>query len=179
MTELAKEYGTALFDLCSEEKIAADVLSELRDLRLLFEQNPDFCRLLGNMSINKDERCGILDSTLRGKIQPYLLNFLKLLCERGAIGEFSGCEEAYRDAFNKANGIVEATVFTAEALTSSQRSELLQKLVTMNAGRAVNLTEKIDEKLMGGVMVEMNGQRWDNTILRRLSDLRRRMAGEN
>ncbi len=131
------------------------------------------------MSINKDERCSILDTTLRGKIQPYLLNFLKLLCERGAISEFSGCEEAYRDAFNKANGIVEATVFTAEPLTSSQRSELLQKLVAMNMGKAVKLSEKIDEKLMGGVMVEMNGQRWDNTIQRRLSDLRRRMAGEN
>lgn len=172
------EYGQALYELCAEEHIDAPVLSELRSLKTIFKENPDFLRLLGNMSLSKEERCGILDKTLRGQVQPYVLNFLKLLCDRGGMHEFAGCEEAYRTAWNKANGVVEATVTTAKPLSDSQREALRARLVEMNGGKAVEITEAIDEKVLGGVVVEMNGRRWDNTVQRRLADIRRRMAGE-
>ena len=79
MTELAREYGDGLYALAEEENISREVLDQLLSLRSLFREQPDFVRLLSNMSLSKEERVQILDSVLRGQIHPYLLNFLKII----------------------------------------------------------------------------------------------------
>ena len=85
MTELAREYGEGLYALCAEENLTGDMLSEVQAMKALLRQEPDFVRLLSNMSIGKQERVDILDHALRGQVHPYMLNFLKILCERGAL----------------------------------------------------------------------------------------------
>ncbi len=177
MTELAKEYGAGMYVLAAEENIAPDVLEQMRTLKSCFKEQPEFVKLLSNMSLQKEERLNILDSALRGQVHPYVLNFLKILCERGALSEFSGCEEAYRELYNKDHGVVEAHVTTGDALSDDQRVRLIEKLRQMT-GKEIVLLEKVDPKVVGGVLLEMNGQRYDNTVRHRLESVRRAMVGE-
>ena len=88
MTELAREYGDGLYALAAEEHIADDVLQQLQALKASFRENPQFLKLLSNMALSKAERVGIIDAALRSQVHPYVLNFLKILCERGALNEF-------------------------------------------------------------------------------------------
>lgn len=178
MTELAREYGDGLYALCAEEHLAKDVLIQLQTLKRCFQEQRDFLRLLSNMSLSKQERTQILDGALRGQVHPYVLNFLKILCERGALNEFSGCERAFRENYNRDNGVVEATVTTRWALTDAQRAQMLKKLSAMT-GKTIMLTEKVDPAVVDGVLLEMNGQRYDNTVRQRLDAIRRAMAGDN
>ena len=177
MTELAKEYGAGMYALAAEEKIEKDVLAEMGTLRRCFKEQPEFVRLLSNMSLVKEERLQIIDSTLRGQVNAYVLNFLKILCERGALSEFAGCEEAYRELYNQEHGVVEAHVTTGEKMSDDQRERLIEKLRQMT-GKEVVLLEKVDPKVIGGVLLEMNGQRYDNTVRHRLESVRRAMVGE-
>ena len=174
MTELAREYGEGLYALCAEENLTGDMLSEVQAMKALLRQEPDFVRLLSNMSLPKQERVQILDNALRGQVHPYMLNFLKLLCERGILHEFEGCETAYRACYNADHAVVEATVTTREPLDADQRRRLLEKLRGMT-GKTVHLTEKTDPAVMGGVLLEMNGQRYDNTVRHRLEEIHRAM----
>ena len=175
MTELAREYGDGLYALTEEESISKEVLEQLLSLKDLFRQQPDFIRLLGNMSLSKEERVKIIDSVLRGQIHPYLLNFLKILCERGALNEYEGCLAAFKTLYNQAHGIVEAQVTTAVALDDDQRARMAEKLSQMT-GKTVVLNEKVDASLVGGVLVEMNGQRYDNTLKNRLKSIHSAMV---
>ena len=177
MTELAREYGEGLYALCAEENLTEDMLSEVQTIKTLFRQEPDFVRLLCNMSLPKQERVEILDRALRGQVHPYLLNFLKLLCERGALYEFEGCEAAFRACYNSDHAVVEATVTTRGPLDADQRRRLLEKLRGMT-GKDVQLSEKTDPAVIGGVLLEMNGQRYDNTVRHRLEEIHRAMTGE-
>ena len=177
MTELAREYGDGLYLLAEEENLSREFLEQLLSLKSLFREQPDFVRLLGNMSLSKEERVNILDSVLRGQVHPYLLNFLKILCERCALNEYEGCLAAFKALYNQEHGIVEATVTTAVPLDDEQRTRLAEKLSAMT-DKTVALNEKIDESLMGGVLLEMNGQRYDNTVRHRLESVRRAMVGE-
>ena len=177
MTELAKEYGAGLYQLAAEENASAQVLEQMRTLRGCFKEQPQFLRLLSNMALSKEERVGIIDAAFRGQVHPYLLNFLKILCERGVLSEFSGCEEAFRTLYNKDNSVMEALVTTGEKLNDEQRERLLEKLRKMT-GKQIDLTEKVDPDVVGGVLLEMNGQRYDNTVRHRLESIRRAMAGE-
>lgn len=175
MTETAKVYGDSLYELSLEENSAAAMLTELDGVVELFRQNPDYKRLLSEPSLPRAERLGLLDEAFRGRTDPYLLNFMKLLCERGSIGELAGCARQFRRRYNQDNGILEATVTSAVALTDAQKAALGKKLSDMT-GKKVDLTEKVDPSLLGGLRLDMEGQRFDGTVQNRLDKLRNTLA---
>ncbi|MBR6809200.1 MAG: ATP synthase F1 subunit delta [Clostridia bacterium] len=176
MTDLAREYGEGLYELCEEENMAEDVLSQLNMLKDCFREQPDFLHLLSNMALPKEERCQIIENTLRGQVHGYVVNFLKILCERNLLHQFYGCEEAYRALYNQDHAIVEAVVTTAAALSDQQREKLMEKLRGMT-GKEVSLKEKVDAGLLGGVLLEMDGKRYDNTLRHRLENLQNIFSG--
>ena len=116
MTEIARMYGGSLYDLAAEEGLETRILGELEEVNALFKANPDYLHLLSIPSIPKKERCGLLDEALRGQVHLYVLNFLKILCEKGTLRELGGCTRAYRIRYNEAHGILEATATSAIAL---------------------------------------------------------------
>ena len=173
MTERGREYGEGLYELCREENIQA--LPQLQMLMDCFRQQPDFVRLLSNHALPKTQRTSILDDTLQGQVHPYVLNFLKILCERGLLNEFEGCVAAYRQRYNQDNAIVEARVTTAAPLTEDERQKLLARLQSMT-GKQVELIQRVNPSVMGGVLLEMEGKRYDSTIRHRLESIRRAMV---
>ncbi len=177
MTEFGREYGEGLYALCAEEKIERDVLEEVQALKESFRENGDFLRLLGNMTLGKEQRVAIVDDTLKGSVHEYVLNFIKLLVERGAMHEFAECADAYRACYNREHGVVEAEVTTAHPLGESQRAKLIGKLQSMT-GREVVIKEKVDPSVLGGVLLQMDGKRYDNTVVHRLKAIQQAMAGE-
>ena len=66
MTELAREYGTGLYELAAEEKKEQDWLEQLTQLQACMKEHPELVRLLGNMSLSREERTSVLDSVFRG-----------------------------------------------------------------------------------------------------------------
>lgn len=176
MTESAKMYGGSLYDLAAEEKLEARLLEELDAVADLLRANPDYLRLLSMPNLPKKERCGLLDEALRGSVHPYILNFCKLLCENGTLRELGGCARAYRERYNKANGIVEATAVSAVALTRSQEDALRARLEAAT-GKRIDLTVKVDPNVLGGIRLDMEGLQLDGTVQNRLSALRGSIAG--
>ena len=169
MTEFGREYGDGLYALCAEEHIERDALREVQVLKESFRENGDFIRLLGNLTLPKEQRVAIVDDTLKGSVHEYVLNFLKILVERGAIHEFAECADAYRACYNREHGVVEAEVTTAQPL-----NEQLQSM----SGKEVVIREKVDASVLGGVLLQMDGKRYDNTVAHRLQAIRQAMAGQ-
>jgi len=175
VTEFGREYGEGLYALCAEEGLAEQALKELKCLKGIFAAEPDFLRLLGNFALPRDERRQVLDNALKGQIHPYVLNFLRILVDRGAVSEFNNCEGAYRESYNRANRVLEADVTPARALSEDQRTQLLESL-KRRTRRNVTLREHVDPALLGGVLLEMDGKRYDNTLLSRLRAIRQEIG---
>ena len=175
MTETARMYGGSLYDLAAEEGLEARILGELDETVALFKANPDYLHLLSTPSIPKRERCGLLDEALRDQVHLYVLNFLKILCEKGTLRELSGCARAYRVRYNQAHGILEATAISAIPLTEQQLSALHTKLESLT-GKTIDLKTKVDPAVLGGIRLDIEGTELDGTVHNRLSALRRDIA---
>ena len=175
MTETAKMYGGSLYDLAAEEGLETRILGELDEVQQLLKQNPDYLRLLSTPSIPKKERCGLLDEALRGQVHLYVLNFLKILCEKGTLRELSGCARAYRIRYNQAHGILEATATTAVAMTEQQAKGLHEKLEKVT-GRHIDLKTKVEPAVLGGIRLDIEGTELDGTVRSRLAGLRSSIA---
>ena len=175
MTETAKMYGGSLYDLAAEEGLETRILGELDEVQQLLKQNPDYLRLLSTPSIPKKERCGLLDEALRGQVHLYVLNFMKLLCEKGALRELPGCARAYRLRYNEAHGILEATAVSAVPLTAEQTGRLHEKLEKVT-GKHIDLKTKVEPAVLGGIRLDIEGTELDGTVQNRLASLRRDIA---
>ena len=176
MTELAREYGAGLYELAAEDNLREEICEQLDVLVECFRKEPDFLRLLGTYGIPLEERFSVLEDVLRGQVHPYILNFMKILCERGAIFAFAECAQYYRRRYNEDFGIGEAYVATAAPLSREQAEALRKKLESIS-GKKIRMFESVDPKLLGGVRVELDGHRLDNTIQTRLEQLRRSLTG--
>ena len=175
MTEIARMYGGSLYDLAAEEGLETRVLDELDEAARLIRDDPEYLRLLSTPSIPKKERCALLDEAFRGQVHLYVLNFLKILCEKGTLRELPGCARAYRIRYNAAHGILEATAITAIAMTAAQTEQLRQKLETIT-GKKIDLATKIDPSVLGGIRLDIEGTELDGTVQNRLATLRRNIA---
>ena len=175
MTETARMYGGSLYDLAAEEGLEARILGELDEAVALFKANPDYLHLLSTPSIPKKERCGLLDEALRDQVHLYVLNFMKLLCEKGALRELSGCARAYRLRYNEAHGILEATAVSAVPLTAEQTRRLHEKLEKVT-GRHIDLKTKVEPAVLGGIRLDIEGTELDGTVRSRLAGLRSSIA---
>ena len=171
MTQAGTVYGEALYDLAHSEGLSETILKELNVLSQSFSAEPDFIRLLGTPTLSKQERCGILDDSFRGKVHPYVLNFLKILTEKGYMRHFSDCCAAYRALYNRDNGILPVTAVTAVALTAGQQQRLSDKLSAIT-GKTIQLTNRIDPDCLGGIRLDYDGKRLDDTVEHRLNAIR-------
>lgn len=171
MTQVGSVYGEALYTLALEENLSRELLTELSVLDQCFVQEPDFIRLLTCTNLSKEERCRILDDSFRGKVHVYVLNFLKILTEKGYMKHFSDCCAAYEDHYNRDNGILIVTAYTAVALSSEQAEKLTGKLSRIT-GKQIKLCSRIDPACLGGVRLDYDGKRLDDTVSHRLDAIR-------
>ena len=171
MTEVGSIYGESLYQLAKEESLAKRIGEQMLVLQTSFQQEPDFIRLLSSPNLTKAERCQILDNSFRGSVHPYLLNFLKILTEKGYMRHFSNCCDAYMEHYDQDNGILRVTAVTAVALSRQQADKLTEKLSRLT-GKEIALRNRIDPRVFGGVRLDYDGQRLDDTVSHRLDAIR-------
>ena len=176
MTQVGSVYGEALYTLALEEGISTVIGEELSVLEQSFHAEPDFIRLLASPNLSVQERCNILDDSFRGKVHAYVLNFLKILTEKGYMRYFSDCCKAYEARYNLDNGILPVTAITAVPLSAAQAEKLTEKLSRVT-GKQVKLLGRVDPQVLGGVRLDYDGKQLDDTVSHRLDAIGKLLQG--
>ena len=176
MTQAGSVYGEALYTLALEEGLTENLLAELSVLQESFRETPDFIRLLSSPNLSKQERCQIIDDSFRGKVHAYVLNFLKILTEKGYIKHFSDCFKTFEDLYNRDNGILPVTAITAVSMSDAQVEKLTEKLSRITE-KQVKLLNKVDPSVLGGVRLDYDGKRLDDTVSHRMDAITKALKG--
>jgi len=174
MTKAGDLYGQSLYDLALSENLTDDILGQMESVKEIFKENPDYITLLSEPSVPKKERLKLVDEAFDGQLQPYLLNFIKILVERGLLRQFSACSRRFRESYNKDHGIAEAIVTSAITLNDSQIDALKHKLESIT-GKKILLSQKTDASVLGGIRVDIEGKLFDGTVQGRLEELRKKV----
>ncbi len=170
MTGIAHTYGQALYDLAKAEGLAARILEQITLLNEGFAVEPAFLQLLCTPAISKQERCQVLEDSLGGQVHPYVLNFLKILTEKGYLRHFSGCCRLFRQQYHRDNGILPVTAVTGLPLSDRLRRKLSEKLSAVT-GKTILLECRVDPACLGGIRLELADMQVDGTLRRRLDEI--------
>ena len=110
-----------------------------------------------------------------GDADELLQNFLCILCEKRGFYTLPACKKAFDNAYDEAHAIVRATALTAIPMEDRQREALIGKLSAMT-GKTVELENRVDPGLIGGIRLRYGGMQLDDTIQARLETLRKALA---
>ena len=171
MTQVGSVYGQALYALAKEEQLCEVIYSDLQVLKECFAAEKEYLVLLTAANISVEERCQVVDAAFRDRVHPYVLNFLKVLTEKGYAREFQDCFVSFEKQYHEDNDILPIKAVSAIPLSEEQTEKLIAKLSSIT-GKHIKLTKEVLPECKGGVRLDLEGKRLDDTILKRLNDVR-------
>lgn len=171
MTDIAKEYGAALFMLACEENAKQEYFEAIKTVRSSIKENPELGLLLSSPGISLGDRLSTIAKVFGESVPEHILSYLQLLCEKGRMALLLTSFDEYEALLLHSEKISQATVTSASPLTDEQKKRLEANLEkTCNC--KVNTEYFIDESLLGGLIVEMDGKIMDKSLRRQLREIK-------
>lgn len=145
-----------------------------RLIRETVETHPDFLQLLGSAFLSREEKEAILDRVFGGRVSEPLLVFLKVLAAHDRLGLLPAIRRRILKQYHVLRGRVEVSVESAEPLDNALRSEITVMLKRLLGGE-IELKEKTNPHLIGGLVVRVGDKVYDSSIVTQLGRVRESM----
>lgn len=160
---VAIRYAQALFEVAKERGTVDTVEENLELIKEVIDDNEDFKQLLLHPEVTANEKKEMLEEFFTKAVNAEVLNLLKVLVDNHREDIISFIQLDYVDIANEYRGIADATVTSARPLSEDD-----QRKISDQFGRLLNkqlrLTTKIDESLVGGVIVKIGNRVYDGSI---------------
>ena len=176
-TGLAGRYATALFDLASTDNLLDRVADDLTGLDAMIEASAALTRLIRSPVISRDDQGRALAAVLeKAGICELTLNFVGTVTHNRRLFTLSAMIAAYQGLLAAQRGEATAEVVTATALTDKQIDQI-SKSLKKAIGSDVAIDAKVDESVLGGLIVKIGSRMVDGSLRTKLQQLRFAMKG--
>jgi F-type H+-transporting ATPase subunit delta len=173
----ARRYARALLDVALEKGVAEPLRAELQEMAAVIAAHEDLSALLANPAVSAERKKKLVSAVAtRARASDLLTRLLILLGERDRLDLLSMVAAAYARMWNAQRGVVAAEAVSATPLDETQTRAVAQALGAAT-GREVDLSTRVDPRLLGGMLVKMEGRTYDGSVRARLLALRRTLAG--
>ncbi|NIR51383.1 F0F1 ATP synthase subunit delta [candidate division KSB1 bacterium] len=168
---LAKRYARALFEMAEERGILDKIHDEVRTFYQSIQSNSDLQKLIDSQEISKREKQSTVESLLQDRVSNVFLNFLFLLLKKNRESLFFRIANQLDALVDDYHQKVQAATITAVPLDSDSLAKLKNFLdKTYNAD--VNINNRIDPSILGGIIVEVDGEVFDGSLQSQLKRLK-------
>jgi F-type H+-transporting ATPase subunit delta len=174
---LAARYAHALIDLAEQQKKLDQVAEDLRGLKKLIDDSPEFRRLLRNPLFDRDKQDAAMRAILdKAGVDPVTKNFCLVVSKNRRLFALPEMIDGYLQELARKRGEVTARVTTAKDLTQDQQTAL-QDALKRSMGGKVNIETRVDPALIGGMVVHVGSRMIDNSLRSKLNRLQHAMKG--
>jgi F-type H+-transporting ATPase subunit delta len=163
-------YAEAMLGLAEEQGAGDALLEELKELVDFLDRNPKVGHFLASQMVDEEGRARMIEDLFRGNASDLLVDSLQVINRKGRLGQLRAVAESYRIAHRDRRGWVDVHVRTAVPLDDALRARLKDAMAA-STGKKPVLVERIDPSLIGGLVVEVEGKKFDASVASRLHDL--------
>jgi len=171
---LANVYATALLDLAFEKGVHGEVLLELREFGSLLEQEPQFIGFLTTPKVREEVKTEVIKKVFGGVLSDLTLHFLLVTIEKRRQFYLPQIVTAFESGYHERMGELVVNVTSAVALEDGQRDRL-RSLLGKKHQQEIILRERIDEGLLGGLVIQVGDSRVDGSLCARLQAIGERL----
>ena len=168
---IADKYASAFYELSSEGKCVDEVLNDLLVIQDYIKQNNDFNLLIKSPLISSNEKLNVLQKILSDHSANILTsNFIKVISYNKRINFLSEIILRYETINVEKRGDVIADITSAEELSDQQRNGIKDQLRSI-LGEKLSLNFKIDNKIIGGIIVKVGSKMIDSSLNSKINKL--------
>lgn len=166
LSTLARPYAEAVFRLAQGENDLAGWSQRMATLSAIASDS-QLARLNADPAVASDRVAALVIEVAGAQLGERGANFVKVLAENGRLSLLPVIVEQFETLKAGAEGTLEATITSAQALTQAQIDELVAGL-KVKFNRAVNVQVAVDPELIGGAVIAIGDQVIDGSVKGRL-----------
>jgi F-type H+-transporting ATPase subunit delta len=135
---------------------------------------PELRAALRNPELETATKVAVLDELIGGADE-LLRNFLRLVAEKGRIGQIEEIAREFDRLMAREERRLDVELTTARELSDAEARDLLQQ-IEQASGRKVEATRKVDPNLIAGFVLQAGSMRVDASVRGRLEGLRQELV---
>jgi F-type H+-transporting ATPase subunit delta len=166
LSTLARPYAEAVFRMARGEGDLAVWSVRLQTLANIVA-DPQAARLIADPSVSAERVATLMIDVAGVDLGERGSNLVKILAENGRLSVLPEIATQYETLKADAEGVIEATITSAQALTQTQIDDLVAGLKT-KFRRAVTVSVAVDASLIGGAVIAVGDQVIDGSVKGRL-----------
>lgn len=173
--DIAGRYAQALFDLVNETGGIDALSTQVGDLAAAYEESADLRDLTQSPIYDRhQEEAAVAELAARMGLSVELGNTLRLLARNRRLFTLPQFISRLRALIADARGEITVDVLSAQDLSEDQKNRLIDTLHA-KTGKYVILNSRVDETLIGGMIVKLGSQMIDSSIRSKLASLQNAM----
>jgi F-type H+-transporting ATPase subunit delta len=174
MADAARVYAEALFE-AGKDKGKLDALQEqLGQFADAVDRNRELQVFFFSPYLSSAEKVEGIKRAISGA-EPELINFLELLVDKHRMPEIFRIRRELDELWKRENRRIDVTVTSAVELDPAVVAQIGQE-VERQTGEEVDLSSKVDDEILGGIVLQVGNMVLDASIRSRLEKLRKSVA---
>lgn len=175
--ELSKDNLTKKVNLSKSENNMSNMIKtqefydSLLVIKQIIKEYSKYLSLLSDYNISVSKRISMAEEAFGNKVPLEIMNFIKLLIKNGSIKILPECIAEYEKMYEDASSLSKASVISAVELTEDEKNKLEEKLIKIT-GNKVKISYKIELKIIGGLIINIDDKVYDGSLRYRLGKLK-------
>lgn len=172
MAKLVKAvYGDALFELAVEENKTDALFEEAQAVLVSFHENRDLIKFLNHPKIENVKKQEVIKNIFEKFVSGDMTGFLVLIVSKGRYNDIPEILTYFIDKIKEYKHIGVAHVTSAKELNAGQKAAIEEKLQKTTEYQSFEMNYKVDESLIGGMIIRVGDRVVDSSIKTKLSGL--------
>ena len=167
-------YAEALFDVADEKGKLDEVREELGQFADALESDQDMQVFFFSPYFSSAEKQAGLEKAVTGASEE-VRNFLNLLAEKHRMAVVFRMRRAFEEMWRQRNRKIDVTVTSAVELDEEVVNKIGQE-IEKQTGQSVELSSRVDDAILGGLVLQVGNMVLDASIRNRLEKLRKTVA---
>jgi F-type H+-transporting ATPase subunit delta len=169
---MAGRYATALFELAESERSLDAVAADLNAIQAMIGSSADLRQVVLSPVFGADDQAKAFAAILdRAGIKGLVANFVGLVIKKRRLFALPAMIAGYKQLLAKSRGEVSADVTSAHALSDAQLAGIKAALKAAT-GSDVLVNTRVDEGLLGGLIVKVGSRMIDSSLKTKLNSLK-------
>lgn len=172
--QVAKKYSRALLEITKDKNLLDTAWDQLGSLLEYLKKDKTFLNFMAAPQVSDQKKAALVEKAFVDKLERPFYDFILVLVKKRRINFLPQIIEEFDRLCRAEKGIAKATCITATPLTDDERREVIERLAQKTSLK-IELEEKRDELVIGGMIVMLRGQIMDGSIRYGLDQLRNRL----
>ena len=171
-TRLTSRYAKSLLSLSIEQNILSKTFSDMKHIQNICSENKDLSLLLKSPIIKTDKKLSILSKVFSSYVSETTMTFINIITSKKREIYLEGIAESFISLYKTHNDIETVTLTTSHPINEKTKLEILD-FVKKNGKQKVEITQVIDEELLGGMIIRMGDKQLDASVSRNIKKLKK------